>query len=92
MSSAHESNGNGQAKRRSSQSEPRGIIEMVAERPIASLAIAAAAGFVVGGGARRTGGLTILALLLQVAMRESTGESSSLGDLIGAALGVGNDA
>jgi hypothetical protein len=65
---------------------------MVTERPIASLAIAAAAGFVLGGGARRAGGLTILALLVQIAMHEEAGKSAKLGDLIDAALGVGNDA
>jgi len=92
MSSTLESTHNGQAKRNNSQTAVRGIAEVIAERPIASLAIAAAAGFVIGGGARRAGGLTILALLAQIAMREGKGESGSLGDLIDAALGDGHDA
>ena len=56
-----------------------------------AVAVAAAAGFILGGGARSTGGLTILALLIQVAMREGSSESASIGDLLGAALGTGSD-
>jgi hypothetical protein len=93
MSSTHHSTHNGRARGNGSESHSgsRSFGELVAEQPVTSLAIAAAAGFVLGGGARRSGGLTILALLIQVAMREGLGESASLGDLLGAALGTGTD-
>jgi len=69
-----------------SQHEDRTLTDVVREQPVACLAIAAAAGFVLGGGARRSGGLTILALMGQIAMREA------LGDLVTATLGNGHDA
>lgn len=56
---------------------------IVKDEPIAFLAIAAAAGFMLGGGARRAGGLTILTMLGQIVVREALGESASLGGLIG---------
>jgi hypothetical protein len=87
MASLHNSTSNGHAKAEGSSSKPGTLTEFIVQQPVTSLAIAAAAGFVLGGGARRSGGLTILALLLQVAMREGLGESSSLADLLGAALG-----
>ena len=62
------------------------------EQPVTSLAVAAAAGFILGGGAKGTGGLTILGLLVQVAMREGLGETGLLGDLLGATMGVEDDA
>lgn len=61
----------------------RTLTEIIREQPIASLAIAAAAGFVFGGGVRRS---TILAMLVQIAMRQA------LGDLVTETLGHGHDA
>lgn len=57
--------------------------EIVKEEPVACLAIAAAAGFVLGGGARRAVGLTILTMLGQIVVREVFGESASLSDFMG---------
>jgi len=91
MSATHQSNHNGHAKGNRAASKAGSLAELIAEQPVTSLAVAAATGFILGGGARRTGGLTILALLLQVAMREGSNESASLGDLLGAALGTGTD-
>jgi hypothetical protein len=53
--------------------------EIVKEQPIAFLAIAAAAGFVLGGGARRAQSLLILTMLGQIVVRELFGDSASLG-------------
>jgi len=94
MSATHQSTHNGRAGKNgsASHSPARNFTEMIAEQPVTSLAVATAAGFVLGGGARRTGGLTILALLLQVAMREGSAESASIRDLIGAVLGESNEA
>jgi hypothetical protein len=49
------------------------------------MAIAAAAGFMLGGGARRSGGLAILTMLGQIVVREAFGDFASLGDFIGKA-------
>jgi hypothetical protein len=79
------SNGNGRAdtKRHSSEGRhDRTWTEIVQEDPVACLAIAAGLGFLLGGGARRTGGLTILTFLGQIVVREALGESVSLGDFI----------
>jgi len=57
--------------------------EIVKDEPIAFIAIAAAAGFMLGGGARRSGGLAILTMLGQIAVREALGGSTSLDDFIG---------
>ena len=59
--------------------------EIIQDQPIAFLALAAAAGFIIGGGARRTGGFTILTLLGQMVVREALGDSGSLADLFGEA-------
>jgi hypothetical protein len=80
-------NGNGQSSGRRgggsrSHAKNRTLTEVVQEEPIACLAIAVAAGFLLGGGARRAGGLTILTMLGQIVVRETLGESaSSLGEL-----------
>ncbi|HVN29743.1 MAG TPA: hypothetical protein VMT64_14705 [Candidatus Binataceae bacterium] len=89
MSSTHQSTHYKHATGNGSRSHhgAHGIAGFVTEQPVTSLALAAAAGFTLGGGARRSGGLTILALLLQVAMREGNGESSLLGKLLGLTLG-----
>jgi hypothetical protein len=89
--SSHQSNHNGHAKEDRVASKAGTFTELIAEQPVTSIAMAAAAGFILGGGARRTGGLTILALLIQVAMREGSSEAASIGDLLGAALGTGMD-
>jgi hypothetical protein len=91
MSSTHQSNHNGHAEGNRAAAKSGTFSEMIADQPVTSLAVAAAAGFIIGGGARRSGGWTILALLIQIAMREGSGESSSLGDLLGAALGIGTE-
>jgi len=92
MSATHPSSHNGHARTNgSAEHEAGSITALICEQPVTSIAIAAAAGFLFGGGARRSGGLTILALLVQVAMREGRGESSALGDLVGAALGEEED-
>ena len=80
-----ESNGNGltEATRKSRESShDRTLTEIVQDDPVACLAIAAGVGFLLGGGARRTGGLTILTFLGQIVVREALGESVSLGDFI----------
>jgi hypothetical protein len=84
------SNGSSHSSVRRDERSPRQhrdwtLTELVQEEPIACLAIAAAAGFLLGGGARRAGGLTILTMLGQIVVREALGESASLGDLIGEA-------
>jgi hypothetical protein len=63
------------------QHKDRTLTEVVQEDPIACLAVAAAAGFLLGGGARRAGGLTILTMLGQIILRETLGESASLADV-----------
>jgi hypothetical protein len=52
----------------------RTLTEIVKEQPMVCLAIAGAAGFVLGGGMRRAGGTTVLALLGQIAVREVFGD------------------
>jgi hypothetical protein len=91
MSSTPHSTRNGHPKGSESASKPATFTELIASQPVTSIAVAAAAGFMLGGGARKTGGLTILALLIQVAMREGSSESASIGDLLGAALGADSD-
>jgi hypothetical protein len=59
--------------------------EIAKEEPIACMAIAAAVGFMLGGGARRSGGLAILTMLGQIVVREAFGDFASLGDFIGKA-------
>ncbi len=54
--------------------------ELVKNEPIAFLAMAAAAGFLVGGGVRRSGSLKILALLGQIVVTELFGDHASLGE------------
>jgi hypothetical protein len=48
--------------------------EMVREEPIASLAIAAALGFILGGGIRQSRSLPILTMLGQIVVRELFGD------------------
>jgi hypothetical protein len=64
----------------------RTLTEVVKEQPILCLAMAAAAGFVIGGGVRRSRALTILTLLGEIAVRKA------LGDLVTEILGNGHDA
>ena len=51
--------------------DQRTLVELVQDQPIACLAVAAAAGFVLGGGMRRANGLALLALIGQMAMRDA---------------------
>ncbi len=66
-----------------SRHKDRSLTEIVKEEPIACVAIAAAAGFMLGGGARRPGGLAILTLLGRLVIGEAFGNSASLDDFIG---------
>jgi len=75
------SGGRGDARSRGHHKD-RTLTEIIQEEPIACLAIAAAAGFLLGGGARQAGGLTILTMLGQIVVREAFGQSASLGDFI----------
>jgi hypothetical protein len=80
------SSGNGHSgggRNSRSRDEGRTLTDIVREEPIACVAVAAAAGFLLGGGAKRSGGLTILTMLGQIIVREALGESASLGDLMG---------
>jgi hypothetical protein len=80
------SNGNSPAsvgRNSRSRSEDRTWTEIVQKDPVACMAIAAAAGFVLGGGVRRAGSLAILTMLGQLAVREVFGASASLSDFIG---------
>jgi len=57
------------------------LTEIIQEQPITSVAIAVAAGFILGGGVRRSNGLALLMLLGQMAMRDA------LGNIVSEALG-----
>lgn len=79
------SNGNGDARPelngRSHRNKDKSLTEIIIEEPIACLAVAAAAGFILGGGARRASGLTILTMLGQLVVRETLGDTT-LNDFI----------
>jgi|HubBroStandDraft_3_1064219.scaffolds.fasta_scaffold486379_2 hypothetical protein len=75
-------NGNSGFERAARPSPDRTLTDIIKEEPIACLAIAAAVGFLVGGGAKRQGGLTILTMLGQIVVREALGNGASLSDLI----------
>jgi hypothetical protein len=49
------------------------LTEIIQEQPVTGLAVAMAAGFILGGGMRSTNGLALLALIGQVAMRDALG-------------------
>ncbi len=72
-------NGNGHSggprKPRSSNGD-RTLTDIVKEEPVACLAVAAAAGFLLGGGAKISGGLTILTMLGQIIVKEAIGDSA----------------
>jgi hypothetical protein len=53
--------------------------QILKNEPIAFLAMAAAVGFLVGGGVRRSGSVKILALLGQIVVTELFGESARTG-------------
>ena len=57
------------------------LTEIIQEQPVTSLAIAVAAGFILGGGVRSSNGIALLALIGQVAMRDAVGNivSDALG-------------
>lgn len=55
------------------------LTELVQEQPVLSLAIAAATGFVLGGGMRARNGVALLALIGQLAMRDALGNIVSGG-------------
>jgi hypothetical protein len=63
------------------------LTEIIKAQPIVCLAIAGAAGFIVGGGARSPGGIAILAAIARVAAREALGDSSLLDDLMPEKMG-----
>jgi len=83
-------NGNGHSggtpKSRSSNGD-RTLTDLVKEEPVVCLAVAAAAGFLLGGGAKLSGGLTILTMLGQIIVKEAIGDSA-LDGLMG---GVGEE-
>jgi hypothetical protein len=79
-------NGNSKEAGISPRVADRSWTEIIEEEPIACLAIAAAAGFILGGGMKRSGGLTILTMLGQIVLREAYGDSS-LGALVEEATG-----
>lgn len=64
----------------------RGVGEYVRDEPLTSLAIAAGAGFVLGGGVSRRIGMTMLATVGRIALR---GVATSL--LLGMAAGSRDD-
>jgi hypothetical protein len=67
--------------RKTSRGHDLSLTEIVQEQPITSLAVAIAAGFILGGGVRRTHGLALLMLLGQMAMRDA------VGNIVNGALG-----
>ena len=76
-------NGNSAVGRKSrANSGDRTLTDLVKEEPIACLAAAAAVGFLLGGGTKNSGGLTILTMLGQIIVREALGEAP-LSDLMG---------
>ncbi len=60
----------------------RGVSEFVRDEPLTALAIAAAAGFVLGGGVNRRLGLTILTTVGRIAL-QSAATSLITGMLVG---------
>ena len=80
MSSSQQSTRDGQTNGRDPESRQadKTLTEIIKEQPIAALAIAAAAGYVFGGGVRRS---TILAMLVQIAVRQ--GLSNMVSDALG---------
>ena len=63
------------------------LTDIIKAQPIVCLAIAGAAGFIIGGGARSPGGIAILAALARVAAREALGDSSVLDDFMPEGMG-----
>ena len=76
-------NGNGRSDRRvRPRHNDKSWTEFISEEPIACLAMAAAAGFVLGGGTRQQGGFAILTMLGQIIVKETLGQSA-IGELLG---------
>ncbi|HXN84671.1 MAG TPA: hypothetical protein VN867_01315 [Candidatus Binataceae bacterium] len=73
--------------RRDESASKDDLTEIIKAQPIVCLAIAGAAGFIVGGGARSPGGIAILAALARVAAREALGDSSALDDFMPEKMG-----
>jgi hypothetical protein len=82
------STGNGQSTQQGdsrSRHQDNTLTELVQEQPVVSLAIAAAIGFVLGGGMRTRNGVALLALIGQIAMRDA------LGNVVNGGWGNGHD-
>lgn len=85
-----EHNGHSQsAKSRTTKTrrDETGLTELVKAQPIVCLAIAGAAGFIFGGGARHPGGIAILAAIARIAAREAFGDSAGIEDFIPEQMG-----
>ena len=79
---------NGHSTHRSTARSPRDdqtLTEMVQAQPVISIAIAAAAGFVLGGGMRSRNGVALLAFIGQLAMRDA------MGNIVNGTFGGSND-
>ena len=77
-------NGHSTRSARSSHADQT-LTEMVQAQPVVSIAIAAAAGFVLGGGMRARNGVALLAFIGQMAMRDA------MGSIVNGAWGNSND-
>ena len=69
MSSANHNSGKHPAQNRSLERELETLGEYIKEEPLKSIAIASAAGFIFGGGAKSRIGLAALAMVGKTAMR-----------------------
>ena len=63
------------------------LIDIIKAQPIVCLALAGAAGFIIGGGARSPGGVALLAAVARLAAREVLGDSSLLDDFMPEKMG-----
>ena len=63
------------------------LTDIIKAQPIVFLALAASAGFILGGGARYPGGIAILAAVARVAVREALGDSEALKDFMPEKMG-----
>lgn len=97
MGAREHSNQNGDSHRAESRARHRprrdesaskdDLTDIIKAQPIVCLAIAASAGFILGGGARSSGGIAILAAIARIAAREALGDSSTLSDFMPEEMG-----
>jgi hypothetical protein len=69
MSSANHNSGKHAGQSRSLEGELETLVEYIRDEPLTSIAIASAAGFIFGGGAKSRIGLAALAMVGKTAMR-----------------------